>query len=91
VPDSGGWAVKKNGGSAASSVYKTQGDAIGAARRVAKKTKGQVVVHGRDGRIRDVRNYGNDPRLPELPFRETKVGTRRIREAVWTVTKRIEG
>ncbi|MGW0777744.1 DUF2188 domain-containing protein [Streptomyces sp. NPDC002835] len=43
--------------------YPTQKEAIHSARRQAKEHKpAQVVVHGRDGRIRTEYTYGDDPR-----------------------------
>jgi hypothetical protein len=31
---------------------------------VAKKNQSEVVIHGRDGKIRDKDSYGNDPHPP---------------------------
>ncbi|MGW0779068.1 DUF2188 domain-containing protein [Streptomyces sp. NPDC002835] len=43
--------------------HPTQRDAINSARQQAKQHKpAQVVVHGRDGRIRTEYTYGDDPR-----------------------------
>lgn len=54
------WTVKKQGASA--QTYRTQGEAINAARTIAKKASGaQLVIHGRDGRIRDHETYGMTP------------------------------
>ena len=30
----------------------------------AKENRAEVVIHGRDGKIRDSDSYGNDPRPP---------------------------
>ena len=43
--------------------HRTQKEAISAARTQARKHEpAQVIVHGRDGRIRTEYTYGNDPR-----------------------------
>ncbi|HET8865441.1 MAG TPA: DUF2188 domain-containing protein [Gracilimonas sp.] len=45
-----GWAVKKQGSSRASKVYRNQGDAIQGARKM--NSTSEIVVHKRDGSIR---------------------------------------
>ena len=66
-PD-GGWAVRREGADRASSRHRTQRDAIDRAREMAKDIRGEVVIHGRDGKIRDKDSYGNDP----FPPRDTR-------------------
>ena len=58
-----GWKVTKGGKS--TSQHKTQGNAIKQAIKQAKKTGGEVVTHGRDGKIRSKDSYGNDPNPPK--------------------------
>lgn len=65
VPHRDGWAVKGAGSSKASSVEKTQEKAINEAIKIAKNQKSDVVIHGRDGKIRDKDSYGNDPHPPK--------------------------
>ena len=49
---SGGWNVKGAGAKRASSSHKTQKAAQKAATKLAKsQTKGQIVIHGRDGKV----------------------------------------
>lgn len=59
------WAVKPAGGKKASSVHDTQAEAISKAREHAINQKSEVVIHGRDGKIRDKNSYGNDPYPPK--------------------------
>ena len=59
-----GWAVRGEGNSRDTSHHRTQADAIGAAREIAMNNKSEVVIHGRDGKIRDKDSYGNDPFPP---------------------------
>ncbi len=62
----GGWKAKGAGAKRASSTHKTQEAAQEAATKLAKgQTKGQVVVHGRDGKIRTEHTYGSDPNPPK--------------------------
>lgn len=63
-PD-GGWDVKREGASRASRHFETQAEAIAAARETARREKGELSVHGTNGRIRDKRSYGNDPFPPK--------------------------
>lgn len=53
APKSGGWAVKREGGKR-TRVYTTQADAIKAATKTARDSKSGVVIHGKDGRIKQV-------------------------------------
>lgn len=59
------WAVKGAGNQKATKVVKTQKQAIDVAKEIAKKQKSEVVIHGRDGKIRDKDSYGNDPNPPK--------------------------
>ncbi len=64
-PD-GNWAVKGKGegNKRASSLQPTQERAIGDATRIARREGADVVIHGRDGNIRDKDSYGRDPYPP---------------------------
>src|SRR5579863_6229911 len=56
-PSDGGWVVQKEGKTA--ETFPTQREAVEAARQIVKdKTAGQLVIHGRDGRIREHETYG---------------------------------
>lgn len=67
VPRIEGWAVRSEGSSRATSVHSSQREAIDAARKLAKKTATQLVIHGRDGRIRQRDSYASDPLPPREP------------------------
>lgn len=68
VPNSdGGWDVVKPNADRASTHHETQADAIDRAREIVHNVGGgEVVIHGRDGRIRDSDTVapGNDPNPP---------------------------
>lgn len=64
VPRTDGWAVKSEGGSKASVIKPTQEKAIKEAIKIAKNQQSEVVIHGRDGKIRDKDSYGKDPHPP---------------------------
>ena len=63
-PD-GNWQVKGEGNSRATKITNTQKDAISYARNIAINNSSEVVIHGRDGKIRDKNSYGNDPFPPK--------------------------
>lgn len=65
VPHSGDWGVRGAGNGRLTSIYDTQSEAINAAREIAINQRSEVVIHGRDGRIRDSDSYGNDPMPPK--------------------------
>lgn len=60
----GGWQTKREGSERAGGRFDNQGDAIDAARETAIRERLDVVIHGRDGKIRDADSYGNDPNPP---------------------------
>jgi len=64
VPVGDQWGVLGEGNSRKTSIHDTQGEAIDAARDIAINQEGEVVIHRRDGRIRDKDSYGNDPVPP---------------------------
>jgi len=65
VPHKDGWAVQGEGNSKATKVTPTQKDAIDAARQIAQNQQAEVVIHKRDGTIRDKDSYGKDPNPPK--------------------------
>jgi hypothetical protein len=65
VPHADGWATKKEGASKAGSVSNTQKVAISKAVHQAKREKVEVVIHRKDGSIRDSDSYGKDPSPPK--------------------------
>ena len=60
-----GWATRKEGASRAGSRHDTQRDAIERARDQAIRERVEVVIHRKDGTIRDSDSYGNDPHPPK--------------------------
>lgn len=61
TPKGGEWQVKGAGNQKATVTMPTQKKAIEVAKEIAKNQKSEVVIHGKDGRIRDKDSYGNDP------------------------------
>jgi len=59
-----GWAVRGEGNTRDTSHNRTQGQAIDAARDIARNQHSEVVIHDQHGRIRDKDSYGNDPFPP---------------------------
>lgn len=64
VPHPKGWAVKPSKGQRASSVHTTQQQAIERATKTAKNQGSEMLIHGRNGRIRERNSYGRDPHPP---------------------------
>lgn len=65
VPHPDGWATKKEGAQRAGVVVDTQKAAIQRAEVQAKREHVEVVIHRKDGTIRDSDSYGNDPNPPK--------------------------
>lgn len=64
VPHDGGWAVRGAGNERATSVHATQADAIEAARGIAQNQHSELLIHGRNGQIRERDSFGGDPFPP---------------------------
>ena len=64
VPHQDGWATRKEKSDRAGVVTDTQGEAIERARDQARRENVEVVIHRRDGTIRDSDSYGRDPNPP---------------------------
>ncbi|MCY4148174.1 MAG: DUF2188 domain-containing protein [Gammaproteobacteria bacterium] len=65
VPRAGCWAVKAAGNRRATSTHPTQRQAIKVAQRIARSQGMEMLVHGRNGRIRERSTYGRDPYPPK--------------------------
>lgn len=57
VPHENGWAVRREGNKRITSVHQRQDTAINKAKRLARKYKADVIIHRKDGTIRDRLNY----------------------------------
>jgi hypothetical protein len=65
VPLGNGWAVKSEGAGRATVITSKQSDAISVARNIAKNNSSELIVHGKNGRIRERNSYGNDSHPPK--------------------------
>lgn len=57
IPRDGKWAVRGEGNRRITSEHRTQRTAINSAARDARNEKSEVVIHGRDGKIRASGSY----------------------------------
>ena len=62
VPDGREWKVEIESAGRARSRHSTQAEAARAAREIARRGKRELLVHGREGSIREPNTYGRDPR-----------------------------
>jgi hypothetical protein len=61
----GGWSVRTSGSARAGKVFGTQQDAVTYARGVARKSGGELYIHGKDGTIRGRDSYAKAPTAPK--------------------------
>jgi hypothetical protein len=61
VPKGDQWAVKGAENLKATRVVDTQREAIKIAREIAINQQSELIVHGKNGQIREKNSYGNDP------------------------------
>lgn len=64
TPKGDNWQVKGAGNGKATAVVPTQKEAIEKAKEIAQNQKSEVVIHGKNGQIRDKDSYGSDPVPP---------------------------
>lgn len=60
VPHDEGWAIKGEGNERYTGIYERQSQAIDRAREIAINYGSDVIIHGRDGAIRDRMSYRKD-------------------------------
>ena len=65
IPTKDGWAVKRAGSLRATKVFDTQQEAIERGREIARNQRSELLIHGRDGRIREKNTYGRDLNPPK--------------------------
>lgn len=59
------WAVVGEGNNKATSLHDTQKDAIQAARDIAINQKSELIIQGKDSKIREKNSYGKDDYPPK--------------------------
>ena len=66
VPNAnGGWDIKRNNSSRASSHFETKTDAVSRARELSRNQGTELIIHRRDGQIQNPDSHGNDPCPPK--------------------------
>lgn len=60
VPSNGEWAVKKANSDRVTKIFDSQRAAITHAIKIAINQKSELVVHGRNGQIKEKNSYGKD-------------------------------
>jgi hypothetical protein len=61
----GEWAVERDQAKRASKLVETQRVAAERGKETAKREGVELVIHGKDGRIREKNSYGRDPFPPK--------------------------
>lgn len=64
VPSGDQWAVRGEGNSKKTIITQTQREAIEIAREIARNQQSELLIHGKNGQIRERDSYGNDPFPP---------------------------
>jgi len=65
VPYGSGWAVRGAGNSKVTRTTATQREAIDIARTISRNQGSELLIHGKDGRIRERDSHGHDPFPPK--------------------------
>jgi hypothetical protein len=59
VPSGEVWALQVDGEKR--DIFSTQNEAITRGRQLAEEQRGELVIHGEDGQIREKHSHGTDP------------------------------
>ena len=65
TPKDGRWQVKRAYSPKATKLFDTQKEAIDFGRNIARNQKTELVIHNKQGVIRDKDSYGKDPCPPK--------------------------
>lgn len=65
VPNGDQWAVKGEGNTKNTRITPTQREATEVARTIARNQQSELLIHGKNGQIRERDSYGNDPFPPK--------------------------
>lgn len=65
VPNKDGWGIKKNNGERSIKNFDKKQDAVDHARDISRNQKSELVIHNKDGKIREKDSHGNDPHPPK--------------------------
>jgi uncharacterized protein YdaT len=65
VPKKDEWAVVTENSTRPVKITSTQKEAIERATEIAKNNQSELLIHGKDGKIREKNSYGNDPCPPK--------------------------
>lgn len=65
VPNNDKWAIKGEGNNKYTKITQTQKEAIEIAREIARNQQSELLIHGKNGQIRERDSYGNDPFPPK--------------------------
>ena len=60
-----GWAIRGANNERVTKVTSTQSEAISIAKEIAGNQKSEMLIHGRNGQIREKNSYGNDSFPPK--------------------------
>jgi uncharacterized protein YdaT len=65
VPHEGGWVVRGERNERVTSIHDTQREAIDRGREIAQNQDSELLIHGRNGQIRERDSHGHDPYPPK--------------------------
>ncbi len=65
VPHDGNWAIRGAGNEKPTKIVETQREAIQIAREISINQQSELLIHGRNGQIRERNTYGEDNNPPK--------------------------
>ncbi len=65
VPVNSQWGVRGEGNKRYTALFKTQAEAITRAREISRNQSSELLIHGRNGQIRERDSHDHDPYPPK--------------------------
>jgi hypothetical protein len=82
-----GWAVRKEGSGRDTVVCDTQAKAIAIGRKMAMNQGAELVIHGRQGQIREKNSFGRDPYPPKATPVKKSLHLLKQQNGKWSVRR----
>jgi len=65
VPNKNGWGIKKNNSQKSIKNFDKKQNAVDYARKISRNQRSELVIHNKDGKIRQKDSHGNDTYPPK--------------------------
>jgi hypothetical protein len=94
LPNKDGWIVKSEVNPNPSENYPTQKEAIQAARKIAVKHHSELLIHGKNGLVRDISGFlkvqKSDSKRVLYPTSDTSIDRKELRISIYNINQKVK-